>query len=163
MMRQQKRWVCHACHREWAFAFAWSGERCPICQSTDIERVVFFGLFDSQTPAAVSIDNDILDTPPDADTSLTNASQPPIVLTRTSSDDLGHFSRPVRSDDTRRAIRIPVPDEFAELIEECQLLITLLKDPHAGLFSWQEMVQRTRHRIWEYESSERRQRREQSA
>lgn len=45
-------------------------------------------------------------------------------------------------------------DDFAALIEHCVRLIQLLRDPHPGLFTWQEQVQRRREAIWNYDSKE---------
>lgn len=43
-------------------------------------------------------------------------------------------------------------DDFTDLIRDCRLLIQLLEDPHPGLFTWQQAVQKVRQRIWEYAS-----------
>ncbi len=53
-MSRQKRWICHTCHREWAYdpstltiGVRWDGETCwyPGCDSKDIEHVAFTAPF----------------------------------------------------------------------------------------------------------------------
>lgn len=51
-MPTQKRWRCHNCHRQWAFAYHWDGSSCPICHATEIEQMTFQGWFDIDTPGS---------------------------------------------------------------------------------------------------------------
>jgi hypothetical protein len=53
-MRSQQRWRCRECFREWAYAHEWNECNCPACGSPEIERVEFKGLFDINTPPAIS-------------------------------------------------------------------------------------------------------------
>jgi hypothetical protein len=55
-MRTQKRWKCHDCQREWIYKTALAGpvDNCPACGSQWFEQITFTGLFDINTPPAVS-------------------------------------------------------------------------------------------------------------
>jgi hypothetical protein len=54
MAKQQKRWICHECDREWAHVeqvlvngqpASWTQDYCPMCLSEKIERVTYTPLF----------------------------------------------------------------------------------------------------------------------
>ncbi len=49
-MRQQKRTRCQDCRREWIYRTQGPEGNCPVCGSNRLEQVVFFGLFDIDTP-----------------------------------------------------------------------------------------------------------------